>query len=347
MPLLPQLQAHARVLRRSADSVQIGLVDGAGIVVSGLQADEIELLSRLARRARAPRARADLAAAPESGRSAPARVGAAAEKAPAAGAFVDSTRLGSVLAALREHRLVVEHPTRNADLRAHPPEEVLAFAPDAAARAAAYGLTDDGYSLLRRRRGCRVLVDGAGRLAEDIAGCLRDGGVGAVECGALAAGSADLALRSRRGATPDLVIILAGGGLPFHVGELWRSRDIPHLPVVVDGPSATVGPLIGGVGPCLRCLDLYRTDRDPLWPALLTQLMPDRPVPTPPVEAETGLRTLVAGLAATFAYACLDGHELPAGLASAVCLPSPAVSHYRWRTHPKCQACRERVTMEW
>lgn len=60
MPLLPQLQAHARVLRRSADSVQIGLVDGAGIVVSGLHADEIEQLTRLARRARAPRARSDI-----------------------------------------------------------------------------------------------------------------------------------------------------------------------------------------------------------------------------------------------------------------------------------------------
>lgn len=357
MPLLPQLQAHARVLRRSADSVQIGLVDGSGIVVSGLHADEIEQLTRLARRARAPRARSDIAdpSDPQPGLRPPVPATAVASVPPAAaseapvtaGAFVDSTRLGSVLAALREHRLVVEHPTRTADLRAHAPEDVLAFAPDAAARACAYGLSDDGYSIMRRRRACRVLVDGAGRLAEDIAGCLRDGGVGQVDSGALAAGAVDLALRSGRGATPDLVILLASGGLPFHIGEPWRSREIPHLPIVIDGPSATVGPLVSGIGPCLRCLDLYRTDRDPLWPALLTQLLPERPAPTPPVEAETGLRALVAGLAATFAYACLDGHELPAGLASAVTLPSPAVSHYRWRTHPKCQACRERVTMEW
>ena len=360
MPLLPQLQAHARVLRRSADSVQIGLVDGAGIVVSGLHADEIEQLTQLARRARAPRARSDIPGLQEPdpaaasgadlgvGRGDGQRTYPAGERAEAAdGTFVDSTRLASVLSALREHHLVVEQPTRVSELRAHAPEEILAFAPDAAARACAYGLPDDGYSIMRRRRACRVLVDGAGRLADDIAACLREGVVGVVDSGAMAAGTVDLALRSGRGASPDLVILLASGGLPFHVGEPWRSRDIPHLPVVIDGPSATVGPLVGGIGPCLRCLDLYRTDRDPLWPALLTQLVPDRPVPMQPVEAETGLRALVAGLTATFAYACLDDHELPVGLASAVCLPSPAVSHYRWRTHPKCQACRERVTMEW
>lgn len=341
MPPLPQLQAHARVLRRSADSVQIGLVDGSGVVVAGLRAEEIEQLIRLAARARTPRPRSDPS------RRGTAQGASAASSEIATGAFVDSTRLGSVLSALRAHKLVVERPTPTRDLRAHQAVDILAFAPDAAARACAYGLIDDGFSVLRRRRGCRVLIDGAGRLAQDLTACLRDGGVGTVDSGALAGGAVDLALRSGKGQTPDLVIMLANGGLPFHLAEPWRSRDIPHLPIVVDGPAATVGPLICGIGPCLRCLDLYRTDRDPQWPALLTQLVPDRPRPAAPVEAETGLRALAAGLAATFAYALLDGHELPAGLACAVRLPSPAVSHYRWRTHPKCHSCRQRVTMEW
>ncbi len=331
MAQLPQLQAHARVLRRGPDSVQVGLVDGPGVVLAGLRPREIDHLTELEHRSR-------WGASDE---------GTRPRDSGGTGGFDDSARLSAVLEALREQRLVVESPTPNDELRSHHAADVLAFAPDAAARACAYGLTDDGFSVMRLRRSRTVLIDGGGRLAGDIGACLRQGGVGNVESGPLACGAADLALRSGRGLKPDLVILLGSGGLPFTLGEPWRSRNIPHLPVVIDGPQATVGPLIGASGPCLRCLDLYRTDRDPQWPSLLAQLTPDQPVTAGPVEAESGLRALTAGLAATFAYACLDGHDVPPGLALSLRLPVPVVSHYRWRIHPKCQPCRQQVTMQW
>lgn len=46
-----------------------------------------------------------------------------------------------------------------------------------------------------------------------------------------------------------------------------------HLPVRVRDGTGLVGPLvIPGVTSCLRCADLHRSDRDPAWPAIATQL---------------------------------------------------------------------------
>ena len=53
----------------------------------------------------------------------------------------------------------------------------------------------------------------------------------------------------------------------------WLRRDVPHLPSCSATPACTVGPFVRpGRGPCLRCLDLHRTDADPAWPAMATQL---------------------------------------------------------------------------
>ena len=43
--------------------------------------------------------------------------------------------------------------------------------------------------------------------------------------------------------------------------------------MVLDEDLIRVGPLvISGLTPCLTCLDLHRTDWDPAWPVLLSQL---------------------------------------------------------------------------
>lgn len=77
---------------------------------------------------------------------------------------------------------------------------------------------------------------------------------------------------------------------PVRVGPLMR-HDVTHLPIVVDD-AVTVGPVVvPGGGACTRCLELSRTDADPAWPAVATQL---RHLPGP---LETEL-VLAAGLAA-------------------------------------------------
>lgn len=53
----------------------------------------------------------------------------------------------------------------------------------------------------------------------------------------------------------------------------WLRRDIPHLPIVFGDTGVTIGPFIEpGAGPCLYCLELHRTDADPAWPALASQV---------------------------------------------------------------------------
>jgi bacteriocin biosynthesis cyclodehydratase domain-containing protein len=53
----------------------------------------------------------------------------------------------------------------------------------------------------------------------------------------------------------------------------WLRRDIPHLPVVYADTRVAIGPVVEpGVGPCLYCLQRYRTDADAAWPAIASQL---------------------------------------------------------------------------
>lgn len=71
----------------------------------------------------------------------------------------------------------------------------------------------------------------------------------------------------------------------------WLRRDVPHLPVIATDDGVTVGPLVEpGRGPCLYCVHLARTDADPAWPAIATQLWGR---PSPPMT-----RTAVASAAA-------------------------------------------------
>lgn len=53
----------------------------------------------------------------------------------------------------------------------------------------------------------------------------------------------------------------------------WLRRDIPHLPIVFGDRSVRLGPFVEpGWGPCLYCLERFRTDTDPAWPAMASQL---------------------------------------------------------------------------
>jgi bacteriocin biosynthesis cyclodehydratase domain-containing protein len=112
---------------------------------------------------------------------------------------------------------------------------------------------------------------------------------------------------------------------------------VAHLPVVLHGTSAEVGPLVQpGTGPCLRCLDLTRTDHDPGWPAVLAQLTPTAVGPVAEASGETSLVFATAGLAAMAALGALDGHPPEPGTSWRLGLPVPRLTEQVWPRHPDC-----------
>ncbi|TXN31229.1 hypothetical protein [Lacisediminihabitans profunda] len=108
----------------------------------------------------------------------------------------------------------------------------------------------------------RVTIVGDGPAAEHIAHLLRRSNVAVVPDGDETA----------------LVVIVAGYVIPPGLHGRWLGRDLPHLPVVFGDEAVRLGPLVEpGIGPCLWCVELARTDADPAWPAIATQLLGRRP----------------------------------------------------------------------
>jgi len=120
------------------------------------------------------------------------------------------------------------------------------------------------------------------------------------------------------------------------------SRDVAHLSVVVGEAGAAVGPLVAGPGgPCLRCLDLHRTDEDPQWTELVTK------VATSPGQgpAEVGVVVGLAGhLAAALVLGYLDGDRRPVPTTWEVTLPDPLPRERTWTVHPAC-ACAHQAAV--
>jgi bacteriocin biosynthesis cyclodehydratase domain-containing protein len=116
-----------------------------------------------------------------------------------------------------------------------------------------------------------VVLDGEGATASHILGLLRGAGA---EVGSGLEWSDPLVDRA------DFAVIIGSFAIEPGRHSKWLRRDVPHLPVVFSDGGVTVGPLVRpGRGPCVRCVDLHRTDRDPAWPAMATQLYArDRPL---------------------------------------------------------------------
>jgi bacteriocin biosynthesis cyclodehydratase domain-containing protein len=113
----------------------------------------------------------------------------------------------------------------------------------------------------------------------------------------------------RRSDTPDLAIVTpdphAGPSRvdPVEIDDLTRA-GAAHLVLTVHGTHVQVGPLvIPGRTPCLRCLDLTNADKDPAWPLLVHQLA------APPREGTTGWIAVDPVLVA-MAAACAAGQAL-------------------------------------
>lgn len=141
---------------------------------------------------------------------------------------------------------------------------------------------------------------------------------------------------------PDLVL-LTPPGLPVadldEAADMRRSR-VPHLLAGVLETTGVVGPFVlPGRSSCLTCQHLHRTDRDPAWPLLVTQLArrPDAGVDA----CDVTLAAAVAATAAMQALAWLDGRPgtgPPAAVGGSLELALPGWQFRRrtWPVHPGC-----------
>ena len=220
-----------------------------------------------------------------------------------------------------------------------------------------------GRSVLAARQRSSVRVVGLGRVGTALAGLLAGAGVGTVEledpglvdprdvgaCGLLprdvgaprVAAAArvlhDIApgVRTTRGHRPvDLVVLVEDDVAdPVAYAPLLED-DVSHLSVVIREASVLVGPLVQpGRSACLRCADLHRTDLDPQWPAVATQLASRdaRRV------VETALAAVSSALAAVQVLAHLDGRPTAVRDASLeLRLPDCLPRTLRWPPHRRC-----------
>jgi hypothetical protein len=323
----PRLKSHVQPLRRGHGSLQLGLHPGAGVILDELSDAEIAVTEGL-----------------------DGSLDIRTLYAVAADAGVTAGRLTGLIATLDEHDLLDDSPAEIASRAFLSPIDEprrSLLLPDARALVAAYGLAGDGYDHVAARSAQHVVISGEGDLPCALATLLRVGGIGRVSVGANAVDTLDLELRTYRpnpatigsvSQPPDLVVLAAVGAICAGAGEPWLRRGIPHLPLVVQGHRVQVGPLIAGAaGPCLTCLDLHRRDRDPAWPALLSQLAPEGPLlPGAPVSLESTLTAMAAGTAAMIVHTCLDGQPVPDDLSLELSLPWPTIQSRRWIAHPLC-----------
>lgn len=168
----------------------------------------------------------------------------------------------------------------------------------------------------------RVAVSGDGPLADELRGVLDAEGV----------------LAAPNESAPDLAVVVAGWVIAPEDHGSWLRRDIPHLPVVIGDGGVTVGPLVEpGSGPCLYCVQLTRTDDDPAWPAIATQLW-NRPAPA--------MTRLEVAEAATFIARCVLT-RLAEGAGDAVSWTlNGAVSSRAWTQHEACR-CAVPEEIDW
>ncbi len=113
---------------------------------------------------------------------------------------------------------------------------------------------EDAYASMAARDAARIIVVGAGVVAEQVIHALDGAGLRRVATGASFAILAD-------GKHPDV---------PTHFDH--DLQDLPHLHIGVLGERAIVGPLVvPGRTSCLRCAHLHKRDADPSWPLLAVQ----------------------------------------------------------------------------
>lgn len=191
------------------------------------------------------------------------------------------------------------------------------------------GLLIDTAQSAPDRSGRTVCVPGAGNVVDHLRHTLLREGVGTIHPSPASPGG-----------DTDLAVLVAHAVVPEEHGRPWLEEGTPHLPVALHDSGLTIGPLVRpGQTPCLRCLDLHRSDRDRAWPAILNQLPRSPADPGPTVHRAGPLAAAAAELVGLILLALLDG--LPAspsrpGQSWQIGLPWPEVHTRVWTMHPRC-----------
>lgn len=183
-----------------------------------------------------------------------------------------------------------------------------------------------------RRMQAAVLIHGGGRVAVSLATLLAAAGVGWVStvadgavtpeevgCGYLeedVGKRRSIAIRKAimrtapatntsplpRTRKPDLVLLVDAAVPDPHLVKRLFTEGAPHLVAWAGEGVGVVGPLVvPGRSSCLRCVDLHKTETEPAWPALATQLA-GRPQPADLASAQAS-----AAFAVSQALRVLDG----------------------------------------
>jgi hypothetical protein len=241
--------------------------------------------------------------------------------------------------------------------------------PDVATLALLPPSHDLGLTAFSLRSKSHVEVHGAGRVGAAVVSLLAASGVGAISSNDDAAvrpgdvsplgpsrasvgrPRSDAALASATAAcsgvttesvqAPDVVVLAGPPIVDPALSDDLMSRAIPHLPVSLVETTATVGPLlVPGAGPCLRCIDLHRTDRDPDWPLVAAQLGSGCGAP---IEAcDVVLAVAAASLAVLEVLAWLERSVSPqrwqrtVGRAHVLRLPGGNPRPRTYSAHPRC-----------
>ncbi len=201
--------------------------------------------------------------------------------------------------------------------------------------ALAGGISRSGYDMLARSAG--IPADVAERLLTDLGPALRvdlprrtprvavlgDTDLAHAVARMLPDGPADDPERA------DVVVLAADWVIAPADHARWLRRDIRHLPLVAVDGAVHIGPLVDpGTSPCLHCVHLARTDADPAWPAIATQLWG---------RAAAGTSGVLVAEAAARAVRLLvdDGPPEPPGVEWRV-EESGRVSATTWSRHPGC-----------
>lgn len=326
-----RLRPGLRVLRRSSTEVQVGTDPRWAVRLTDLtpaQADAVVGLS--------------------------GTTGLSPARAPSSTGTARPPHLAPVTSLLAQARLTRTGDTRPLD-------------GPASADAAAWSLVlpdGDGTGLVRARSTRTVGVVGLGPTGLGVAVALASAGVGRVlldddrpvrSCDVGVGGYRWADVGSRRGVvaarvlrdaaprvdvdgrtTPDAVVVVEHGAADPARATLLVGSGVPHVSVVVREGDTLVGPLVDpGRGPCLRCLDLHRTDADPAWPTLVAQLVtaPGRP-DGPEVGVVAGV---AASLAAAWALTVVDGTTgARPGTTYELALPDALPRVREWAVHPDC-----------
>lgn len=308
LPPLLALAPHRSLLPVGSRARRIGLCPEGGLVVDDLDPAVALMLDEL---------------------TAPVRPGPLVERAVRRGADPDAA--GALLGELVDAGAVVDpRPARRAaGRRGHAVALVVGDGPLAAG--VVTGLVAAGVGTVHVQAGGTVT-------AADLGTGLVDADRGAARAVAIGGAAARLVPGTEvtpppQRLLPDLVVLADAQAPPSGLTDRLVADGTAHLLVRLRDGVGVVGPLVlPGRTACLRCLDRWRTERDPGWPAVAAQLAGRRGHADPACTAAT------AALGTAQALAALDGSTAPPTLDTTIELDVGTASlvHRRWHPHPGC-----------